>query len=150
MTSPRTSNICCICAESRIVNCFGIHCCKQCKDSIAARPADIELLEYIDSLYITGIGYKIHQLLYRYWRDTIAIKQQTKKTVMSLSSICGDVIVQNKIIIKKMLEMQETIPYDSEPWIIVLKAWYRKNKIQCRKQKIYKNPTERLCNFMKL
>ena len=49
-----------------------------------------------------------------------------------------------------MLEMQETIPYDSEPWIIVLKAWYRKNKIQCRKQKIYKNPTERLCNFMKL
>ena len=140
-----TYTYCCICSDTRIVNCYGIQCCKQCKDCIAARPADIELLDYIDNLYSKGTGYNVHILLYKYWYDTTGIKQKIIKNPQKLSNICSDIIVSDKNLINNMYN---TIVHDSEPWIIVLKAWYRKNKVRYRN--IYKNPTQRLMNFVKL
>lgn len=137
---------CIICSNDRIVNCFGIECCKECKITIAHRPPNFELFSFVDSIYKQeGLTYQVHIKLYRFWYDREG--KQIEKTrhddkyrrSASLCDICCDVICQRQNLV---LEMHNLVPSCSYLWMNLLKAWCRWKKKRGRK--LNKNPHKRV------
>lgn len=128
---------CVICVDTRLVNCYGIRCCLQCKKKIATRPKDVSLLQYIDDFHnFKGLGNDIHQKLYRFWYDSEGKKEErsrildTSRRKLSLVDICCDQIVKDKSLI---LEMTVILPDCAPPWANLLKAWGRMKHLKIKK-----------------
>ena len=127
---------CIICSNERLVNCFGIQCCKECKIAIASRPPNVALLSYLDEIYGKGQGRAVHVKLFRFWYDREgrpvekAESDDKYKRNASLVSLCCDVIARDPNLV---LELHHTIPPCAPHWTLILKAWCRWKRKRGRK-----------------
>lgn len=127
---------CIICSNERIVNCFGIRCCKECKIAIASRPPNFELFSYLDGFYGAGEAHTVHIKLFRFWYDREGRPAEQArcddkyKRGASLASLCCDVICRDPELV---LSMHHAVPSCSPQWTGVLKAWCRWKRKRGRK-----------------
>lgn len=140
---------CIICSNERLVKCYGIECCKECKIIISHRPPNYELFSYIDSVYRykEGFAYDVHKKLYRFWydREGQASRQISStdryRSGASLLDLCADVIVRDASLV---LACNNTF-YECAPiWYILLKAWCRWKHKRGRKSR---NPHKQLLGY---
>jgi len=141
---------CKICEHPRLVRCFGIDCCAECKWALAKRPADRELFTFVDVIYGHGVAACVHDKLYRFWYDRVGrdiengrIFDRYKKRA-TLLDFCCDTIVQDPDLVANTYHKMPSP--ESPPWLALLQAWGRWKRVRIRTTRL-KNAQERILSL---